>query len=240
MAIRCWFCREVINVGNRKIENLLFENMQYVIEYPEKYVKGKRFPIIVFLHGAGTRGNDINVLRNNPYFQITGKYVDFPFMTVAPLCSCDTWFDMFETLERFIRKIIEEEYADKKRIYLMGASMGGYATWQLAMSMPELFAAIVPICGGGMYWNAARLVNVPVWAFHGKKDPIVFVEESEKMVAAINQNGGDARLTIYPNNGHDAWSDTYSNPEVYKWLLTKENSNIAEITNIYSDSMVYG
>ena len=107
----------------------------------------------------------------------------------------------------------------------MGVSMGGYAAWQVGMSMPELFAAIVPICGGGMYWNASRLKNTPVWAFHGGRDPIVKPEESEKMVNAINSKGGDARLTIYPDHEHNAWSDTFANQEVFDWLLSKTNTN---------------
>ena len=118
--------------------------------------------------------------------------------------------------------------------------MGGYAAWQLAMSMPEYFAAIVPICGGGMYWNADRLVNVPIWAFHGEKDSAVLVEESVKMVNAFNQAGGNARLTVYPNTGHDAWSDTYCNPEVFEWLLAHKNKNMTCINEKYTDSNLYG
>ena len=122
----------------------------------------------------------------------------------------------------------------------MGASMGGYGTWQLAMSLPELFAAIVPICGGGMYWNASRLVNIPIWAFHGGKDTTVFKEESIKMVDAVNKCGGNAKITIYPENGHDAWSDTYKNPEVFHWLLSNTNKNSIELIDKYKDSDIYG
>ena len=100
--------------------------------------------------------------------------------------------------------------------------MGGYATWQMAMSRPELFAAIVPICGGGMYWNAGRLKDVAVRAFHGKQDYVVLVGESEKMVEAVKRAGGDAQLTVYPENGHDAWTDTYQNPAVFAWLLEQK------------------
>ena len=217
-----------------------FESIQYITRYPNGYQEGVKYPVIIFFHGAGGRGNDISTLPNNPYFRITDGYEDFPFITIAPQCNTNTWFDLFQTLERLVLKVTQESFTDVKRIYLMGASMGGYCTWQLAMSMPECFAAIAPICGGGMYWNAARLINVPVWAFHGKKDETVFMEESEKMVAAVNRSGGNARLTVYPENGHDAWNDTYSNPEVFKWLLTHENINAAEISDIYHDSNVYG
>jgi predicted peptidase len=97
--------------------------------------------------------------------------------------------------------------------------MGGYGTWQLAVSVPDAFAAMIPVCGGGMYWDAGRLKKIPIWAFHGALDKTVLPEESLKMVAAVNGKGGKAKLTIYPNNAHDAWTDTYSNPEVYAWLL---------------------
>ena len=147
---------------------------------------------------------------------------------------------MFEQLKRFVLKIADEAFTDTERIYLMGASMGGYATWQLGMSMPEIFSAIVPICGGGMYWNAARLVNLPVWAFHGEKDDVVLKEESIKMVDAVNNNGGNAKLTLYPENGHNAWTDTYNNPKVFEWMLSHTNKNDEEITDKFNDGKIYG
>ena len=147
---------------------------------------------------------------------------------------------MFETLERFAQKISDEKFADKKKIYAMGPSMGGYGTWQIAMSLPDTFAAIVPICGGGMYWNAGRLKNTPVWAFHGGKDGCVKCEESVKMVDAVNKCEGDARLTIYPENAHDAWSDTYKNYEVFEWLLSHEKCGASDYADGYSDSKKFG
>lgn len=210
---------------NMSMEIMYYENVQYMIDYPQDYKKGEKRPVILFLHGAGSRGNDMQLLADNPYFKIPHAAADFPFVTVAPHCCENTWFDMFETLKGLVRKVATESYTDPKRVYLMGASMGGYAAWQLGMSMPESFAAIVPICGGGMYWSAERLVNVPVWAFHGEKDDVVFVEESIKMTEAVNQWGGQAKLTIYPDNAHDAWSDTYRNGEVFEWMLSHENQN---------------
>lgn len=221
-------------------EELKFEDMQYIIRYPDSYEQGGKYPVIFAFHGAGGRGDDISVLRNNPYYRLTDKHQGFPFVTVSPLCSKNTWLDHFETVKRLVIKISGEGFTDKKRMYAMGASMGGYMTWALAMSMPEFFAAIVPICGGGMYWNAGRLINVPVWAFHGGKDGCVFPEESEKMVNAVNDRGGNAKLTVYPENGHDAWSDTYKNIKVFEWLLENENSNIKEMTDIYNNSEIYG
>lgn len=223
---------------NIKIEQS--DNLQYIIRFPDGYKNGDKFPVIIYLHGAGSRGNDINILKNTPYFNIINNHLEFPFITVAPQCSQNTWFDMFEQLKGFVFKIYDENFTDKNKIYLMGASMGGYGTWQLAMSLPEIFAAIVPICGGGMYWNASRLVNVPIWAFHGAKDTIVLKEESIKLVDAVNKCGGKAKLTIYPENGHDAWSDTYNSQEVFRWLLSNTNKNIVQLIDKYKDSDIYG
>ena len=223
-----------------RFESDIFNGMQYLIRYPDGYVQGEKYPVILFLHGAGTRGNDLNLLQNNLFFSLTAQHTDFPFITVAPLCHGETWFDHFETLHRFIQFLYTQPFADIQRFYMMGASMGGYATWQLAISHPEFFAAIAPVCGGGMYWDAARLINVPIWAFHGAKDPTVFLEESEKMVNAVNARGGNAKLTVYPENLHDAWTDTYSNPEVFTWLLSHTNNNAKALKNEYSDGKKFG
>ncbi len=161
-------------------------------------------------------------------------------MVIAPLSEDDTWFDSYERLLAFTKMVAGFDFIDKDRIYLMGASMGGYTSWQLGMSLPEYFAAIVPICGGGMYWNAGRLKNVPVWAFHGALDKTVLPEETLKMVAAVNNSGGNAKITIYPNNDHNAWTDTYNNPEVYEWLLSNKNQNEKELVNEYADAKKFG
>lgn len=218
-----------------------FCKFKYIVRYPKGYTPGKKYPVLLFLHGAGSRSTDIERLRKNFFFTITEReHEDLPFVCVAPHCYRDSWFDLFETLESFVEHIYSEEYTDRERLYLMGGSMGGYAAWQLAMSMPEYFAAAVPICGGGMYWNAGRLVNVPVWAFHGGKDPVVNVRESEKMVERIIEKGGEAKLTVYPEHQHDAWSDTYANPEVFEWYLSHKNQNTAELKNEHQGSALYG
>lgn len=217
-----------------------FQKIRCLLRKPKDFDLNKKYPILLFLHGAGTRGDDISKLSGSAFYQTTGAYEDFPFVTVAPLCEENSWFDVFERLKLFVKDIMALPYADQDRIYLMGTSMGGYATWQLAMSMPECFAAAVPICGGGMYWNAGRLINVPIWAFHGGKDETVCVEESRKMVDAVNRCNGNARLTVYPENGHDAWSATYRNPEVFSWLLRHKNRNDSEYSDGYNNAERFG
>lgn len=216
------------------------ENLKYIVRYPYGFENTKTYPVIFFMHGAGGRGNDINVLLENPYFTLTEKHKNFPFITVAPLCSENTWFDLWNDIKKLVKTTYNMPYTDKKRLYAMGASMGGYATWQIAMSMPEYFAAIAPVCGGGMYWNAGRLINVPVWAFHGGKDGCVLPRESEIMVEKVNSNGGNAKLTVYPENDHNAWTDTYSNIEVFNWLLSNENKNVKINKDIYDNVENYG
>lgn len=222
------------------MEEISFQNIRCVLRKPIDYNSEKKYPILLFLHGAGTRGNDIGKLCANPFFRLTDRHQNFPFVTIAPLCEENTWFDVWERLKALVNDITNLPFADQERIYIMGASMGGYATWQLAMSMADRFAAIVPICGGGMYWNAGRLVNVPIWAFHGAKDTAVLLEESVKMVEAVKRHGGEAKLTVYPENGHDAWSDTYSNPEVFSWLLQQQNKNNRKYEDVYSRADIYG
>jgi len=214
--------------------------LKYIIKQPQDSNESRKYPVILFLHGAGSRGNQMKALLNNPFFEKIQAFQEFPFLVVAPLCSGNTWYDHWQSLEQLVQTLCCNSCVDETRIYMMGASMGGYATWQLAMSMPDYFAAIVPICGGGMYWNAGRLVNIPIWAFHGEQDTTVFLEESAKMVDAVNRRGGNAKFTVYPYNGHDAWSDTYSNWEVYEWLLQHRKNTSKDIIEHFSNPNIYG
>ena len=220
------------------MEEMIFCGVRCLIQYPEGFEEGKQYPLLIILNGAGSRGDDIDVLRSGSFW--THQHQVFPFAVITPLCTENTWFDMWERLTRFVKHVTGLSFVERDRVYLMGASMGGYATWQMAMSLPEYFAAIVPICGGGMYWNAGRFVGIPIWAFHGKLDPTVYVEESEKMVDAVNKRGGNAKLTVYPENSHDALTDTYANQEVFLWLLQHRKKNAPLPEDQYKDPKVYG
>lgn len=180
-------------------------------------------PAILMLHGAGCRGSDLALLEKNQFFDATSLYAESaPAHLFAPQCHKNTWFDLFESLEAFVEKIASRPDVDEDRLYLMGPSMGGYACWQLAMSMPDRFAAMVPICGGGMYWNAPRLKNLPIWAVHGAIDPTVDVRESERMVEAVNAAGGNAKLTVLPDIRHDSWVLAYSSEEIKQWMFSQK------------------
>ncbi len=213
--------------------------LRYLIRFPQGYREGEKYPVLLMLHGAGGRGTDINILKSHPFFGIPEK-PESPFVAVAPQCHADSWFDLFEQLIGFAEALYHAPFTDKSRFYAIGASMGGYATWQLGMSCPSLFAAILPICGGGMYWNAGRLKNVAVWAFHGDSDATVFPEESRKMVDAVNRCGGKARLTLYESCGHDAWSATYTDPAVFEWLFSQRKQESTAPASSFRDLQIYG
>ena len=179
-------------------------------------------PLIIYLHGAGSRGSELSQMSHTGPIGELEKGRKIPARIVAPQCCGDTWFELFETLTDFAENTANESGVDKSRIYLTGVSMGAYAAWQLAMTRPDMFAALVPVCGGGMYWNAARLKNMPVWAFHGALDEVVFPEESVKMVRAINKNGGNAKITMFEKADHNAWDPAFSLDEMWEWMLSQK------------------
>ena len=193
----------------------------YLLFLPEGYgTKRQSWPLMVFLHGAGERGNVLNKVAVHGPPKIVKNKKDFPFILVSPQCpEGDWWTEKVEVLINLVDDIAARYKVDKKRIYLTGLSMGGYGTWALASSYPERFAAIAPICGGGSRIMSLRLKDIPIWVFHGAKDQVVPLEESEEMVNAIRKRGGDVKFTIYPDAGHDSWTETYNNQELYDWFL---------------------
>ncbi len=207
----------------KKLEEKRYSKLKYLIYYPDSFDTAKRYPLWIHLHGSGGRGEDITLLKSaGPIYQIENGR-NLPAIVVAPQCYADTWFEIMEQLLEFIEFALDSKNTDKSRVVLSGSSMGGYACWFVTMSRPQWFSAVIPVCGGGMYWNASKLKDVPIWAFHGKLDQVVYLSESEHMVTAINNAGGKAKLTIYENAYHDSWTETFSNDEVYDWALQQRN-----------------
>ena len=197
------------------------ESLEYLYGEPNSE---KKVPVVFYIHGAGTRGNDISMLESNTAWQAIVRNAGKNCIVAAPQCHQDTWFDLFGVLTEFIENILQNDKADNNRVYIIGNSMGGYTVWQLLMSHPQWFTAALPICGGGMYWNAARMKNVKIWAFHGALDNEVLPEESVHMVKAVNNAGGCAKLTIFPTVDHNAWDPALALQETWDWLFrqTKE------------------
>ena len=140
----------------------------------------------------------------------------------SPQRGAGGWRSQVETLNGLLDDVMAKYKVDKDRVYVTGLSMGGYGTWALAAAHPKRFAAIVPICGGGNPADAAKLKDLPIWVFHGAKDRAVPLARSEMMVKAIKKAGGNPKFTVYPEAGHDSWTESYDNPELYTWLLKQK------------------
>lgn len=200
----------------------LYYNFSYVVNLPENYDKTKKYPLVLFLHGAGERGEDLDVACRHGFM----KYVreegrEYPFVTVAPQCPYEKYWGCFtESLLAFLDYICDTMPVDKDRIYLTGFSMGGTGTWMLAMAAPDRFAAIAPICGSGIYWNAEIISHLPIYMYHGDCDDIVPIQESISMLQAISRNGGNAQLEICYGVGHNAWERAYNGDALVNWFLS--------------------
>ena len=207
----------------KQFEKAIVSNVQlkYLLFLPEGYEPGgKQWPLILFLHGAGESGDDLNVVKKHGPPKIVEAKRDFPFIVVSPQSARRGWSP--DALAALLDEIIVNYQVDRDRVYLTGLSMGGYGTWALAAAHPEKFAAIVPICGGGSPEDAAKLKDLPIWIFHGAKDNAVPLARSEEMVKAIEAAGGKVKFTVYPEAGHDSWTESYDNPALYDWLLAQK------------------
>ena len=180
----------------------------------------KKWPLVIFLHGAGERGTDLEgVYRHGPFREIReGR--EFPFIAIAPqITGQKFWACYTETLNAMLKQWLADYRIDPARVYLTGLSMGGTGTWMWAMANPEHFAAIMPLCGTGICWCAGNLGKMPVWAFHGDLDTTVPADETLRMIARLHNDGNPARFTICAGRGHDCWTETYHREDIYEWLL---------------------
>lgn len=192
--------------------------LSYLLHRPDD--AAERLPLVIFLHGAGERGDDLDrVTVHGPPRQVTdGRRL--PFVMAAPQCPTDSrWEDHQESLTGLIDELLATLPIDPDRVYLTGLSMGGSGTWSLAARQSDRFAAIAPICGRGDPATAEQLTGLPIWAFHNADDPVVPVAGTTGIVEAIAAAGGDVRATINETGGHDAWTAAYDDPELYAWLL---------------------
>jgi predicted peptidase len=214
-------------VAERQLFEKVTDNVagyRYLLYLPEGYGKKKRhWPTMLFLHGIGNRGDDLEKVKTSGVPKVVERDRRFDFILVAPQCPAGKWWAS-DLLVKLLDEVAAKYAVDTDRIYLTGLSMGGFGAWSLACAHPERFAAIAPICGGGEPDDACRLKDVPVWAFHGAKDETVPLRRSKEMVDAAKACGGDVRLTVYPEAGHDSWMVTYDNPKVYQWFLQNQKN----------------
>ncbi len=211
--------------GSFEAEITLKVKLNYLLFLPEGYESSpKKWPLLVFLHGAGERGDDLERVKVHgpPKLAAAGK--TFPFIILAPQCSQRGWWNA-DAIAKMVDAVASEYRVDKDRMYLTGLSMGGFGSWDIAEKHPKLFAAIAPICGGGDPKKTERMKEIPMWVFHGAKDKVVPLQRSEEMVEALKAAGGNVKFTVYPDAGHDSWTETYDNPELYEWLLKHKRSS---------------
>ncbi len=193
--------------------------LSYLLYLPPGHDKAEKpFPLILFLHGAGESGSDLKKVKIHGPPKIVEKKRDFEFIVVSPQSPGRGW--RADKLLMLLDEVGKECKVDKDRVYVTGLSMGGFGTWSLAAAAPDRFAAIAPICGGGDPKTAEKIKALPIWVFHGDKDNAVPIKRSQDMVDALKAAGADVKFTIYPGVGHDSWTKTYDNPELYKWFLS--------------------
>jgi predicted peptidase len=214
--------------GEATLKTTIPVKMNYLIYLPENYEQKEKWPVFLFLHGAGERGDNLDLvtIHGPPMLVKNGK--QFPFIVVSPQCPKDQLWQPVE-LTALLNEIEKKYRVDKDRIYVSGLSMGGFGTWSLAAYTPYRFAALVPICGGGEKFWVKKIKHVPIWVFHGAKDTAVPLDRSQVLVDVLKKAKSDVKFTVYPDAGHNSWTETYDNPKLYEWLLKQKRTPESEI-----------
>jgi predicted peptidase len=203
------------------MEEKIFEGLTYLISYPQGFCEDKKYPLVILLHGAGSREETTASLRaHGTLKRLLDRQNERGYILLAPLCKRGTWNEWMMLLVGLVEKYRGISYIDETRIHLTGYSMGGYGTWALATLYPNWFASAMPICGGGIGGFAMNLVNLPIRAFHGLCDQVVDPIESLQMAKAVNMQGGHAELILFPKLGHNCFYSVYSDEKNYDWLLS--------------------
>ncbi len=216
------------------------EMLPYRLLRPISYDPSKKYPLVVFYHGAGERGTDNAAqLRNCATYFIKPEVMDkFPAFVVFPQCPWkQRWVEVdwerdshtqpaepgqaMRLSVELIERLLKQYSIDNRRIYLSGVSMGGFAVWDLIARYPDMFAAAVPICGGGDENQAPRCAHVPVWAFHSVNDWGIKVIRTRHMIDAIRKAGGAPKYTEYRGLGHFSWNKAYSEADLFPWMFAQ-------------------
>ncbi len=197
--------------------------LPYLITLPTDFdPEGESLPLILFLHGAGERGEDgqrVGIHGIPKYFGANENYGGERVITLSPQCpEGEVWVHLTRAVKELLDHVVSTYHADPCRLSVTGISMGGFGTWDMLCTYPNTFAAAAPICGGGMSWSINT--KTPVRAFHGDADGTVPMSYSLQMVDALNARGGRAELTLYHGCGHDSWTRTYESTDLIRWLAS--------------------
>ena len=216
------------------------KTQQYRLMKPDNYDPQTKYPLVLFLHGAGECGkdNEKQLVHGVAEFAKEGNRKKHPCFLIAPQCPNMKlgWSDFRAKpgtsakgqsepgrLAVELVESIQKEYSiDPNRLYITGLSMGGFGTWDIITRHPDMFAAAVPICGGGDPTKADKIAKLPIWVFHGGADNVVNPERSREMVEAIKKAGGNAKYTEYPKVGHNSWVKAYQDADMHNWLFEQK------------------
>lgn len=210
----------------RKINRTL--KLDYLLSLPDGYETSRRWPLMLFLHGAGERTDHplgLESLKKHGPPKRFDQHNPTPFIIASPQCPADEWWaDHVDALLGLLDDLEINYAVDPARVYVTGLSMGGFGTWTLCARHPERFAAAVPICGGLPWYidldrAVEKMKHLPIWTFHGAKDEVVSIEETQRVVKALKAVGGNIKFTVYRAAQHDSWTKTYNNPKLYEWML---------------------
>ena len=194
------------------------KEIKYLLYVPKDY-DDEPYPLMIFLHGAGERGDDLELVKLHGPPKLIEEGKELPFIVASPQVAMGEWWSP-STVVWVLEDVKKRLRVDPDRVYLTGLSMGGYGTWETAIKHPDLFAAIVPICGRGDPALAERIKHIPTWIFHGAKDTVVPEIHSVAMFEALEPYGR-ASYTVYPEADHDSWTETYENELLYDWMLSQ-------------------
>ena len=205
----------------QQIEMTSAIHMKYLLYVPDMESPENGFPLMLFLHGSGERGDDLELVKKHGPPSFLDHRSDFPFMVASPQCPEGKQWEPYKLIE-LLNELAGIANIDTSRVYVTGLSMGGHGTWDLAMFAPERFAAIAPVCGKGDVSRACILKDMPTWVFHGARDKVVPSSYSDEMVEALQDCGAYVKYSLYPDVDHFSWVPAYEDQELYEWLLQQE------------------
>lgn len=201
--------------------------LKYLLQLPEGYQhqSAEKWPLILFLHGSGERGDSLGLVKAwGPPCIAAEK--GLPFIVISPQCPLnEKWITMLLPLRILLDSVINQLQVDTSRIYLTGLSMGGYGAFTMAQMYPDYFAAVAPVCGGGIPSLTKYSKTIPTWIFHGEADSIVPLSASQLMADALKNQSAEIKFTVYPGVGHDSWIRAYNDIALYSWFLQHRKTN---------------
>ena len=205
--------------------------LKYFIYFPNDYLT-KKYPLVLFLHGAGERGTNLKDIEIHGLPKLVKNGKKFPFIIIAPQCPLNLWWSdplPVDLLSKLVNYMVMKYRIHKNHVFCTGLSMGGYGTLALSIKNPKLFSAIIPICGGvdiKNFFDILNLKDLPIWLFHGDKDEVIPLENSQSIYKVLKPVNKNIKLTVYKGVDHNSWDRAYDDNELYKWMLSYKENNV--------------